>query len=112
MAWDHQAKELATLWVREADACQDADEAEGSTSYYLDQLMKDGKEIEVLKKEGDELLQKDNEASEQALEILSTIEKDKERKLAAETKLTATEVQACQDAAMLEGIRKEWDELC
>lgn len=38
------------------DARREADEAEQTTSYYLDQLLADGEEIGVLKKERDELL--------------------------------------------------------
>lgn len=45
-------------------ARRDADKAEQTASYYLDQLMPDGVEIEALKKERDELCQREDEARE------------------------------------------------
>jgi hypothetical protein len=38
-----------------ANVCRDANEAKQTTSYYLDQLLVDGQEIEALKKERDGL---------------------------------------------------------
>jgi hypothetical protein len=49
---------------------------------------------------------------EQALELLSSAENDRELKMAMETKLAAAETQARQDASTLMRIRKEWDNLC
>jgi hypothetical protein len=84
-AWDHQTVELT-------HARRDADKAEQTASYYLDQLLEDGEAIKALK-ECSELCRRDNEARERAHELLS-FAVDSESKLAAETKLTAVEVQA------------------
>jgi hypothetical protein len=54
-ARNRQSEELAALRIHVADAHQDTNNAERNSNYYLDQLMKDGKEIEALK-EQDELL--------------------------------------------------------
>jgi chromosome segregation ATPase len=94
-----------------ANVRRDADEVEQTTSYYLDQLLADGQEIEALKKEHDGLRQREDEARERACELLSSAEKDRELKLAMETKLAAAEAQACQDASTLVRIRKERDDL-
>jgi hypothetical protein len=45
--------------------------------YYLDQLLADGKEIKVLKKEHNGLHRREDEAREWALELLSLAEKDR-----------------------------------
>jgi hypothetical protein len=45
--------------------------------YYLDQLLADGKEIEVLKKEHNGLHRREDEVHERAFELLSSAEKDR-----------------------------------
>jgi hypothetical protein len=53
--------------------------------YYLDQSLKDGEEITVVKKERDELLRKESEAHEWALELLSMAKKEHDQKLVLRT---------------------------
>jgi hypothetical protein len=72
---------LANLQSCKEQARRDADEAKQSTLYYLDQSLKDGEEIMAVKKERDELLQKESEAREWALELLSVAKKEHDRKL-------------------------------
>jgi hypothetical protein len=73
--------------------------------------MEDGEDIERPKKERDELLQKDIEASKWVVELLSVAEEDRERKLVVEAKLVAAEVWVCQDAVTLKHVRKKQDKL-
>lgn len=80
---DFQAAELA-------DACRDANGAEQATNYYLDVLMKDTEVIAVLERERDALRRWENEALKRAPEILSSAEKDRNLKLAAEQELVST----------------------
>lgn len=89
----------------EEQARWDANEAEQTASYYLDQLLRDGEEISAIKKERDELLQRESKARERAREILSSAERDFNQRLAAEGRLAATEAQAGQDAAMISRLR-------
>lgn len=46
---DCQAEELADLRSRKEQARRDANEAEKTTSYYLDKVLKDGEEIAAIK---------------------------------------------------------------
>jgi hypothetical protein len=78
--------------------------------YYLDQSLKDSEEIVAVKKEQDELLRKESEAREWALELLFVAKKEHDRKLAVKDRLRAAEEQARQDAATINRLRLERDE--
>jgi hypothetical protein len=63
--------------------------------YYLDQSLKDGEEITVVKKKRDDLLWKENEAYEWALDLLSVAKKECDRRLVVEDRLVAAKEQVC-----------------
>jgi chromosome segregation ATPase len=72
---------------------------------------KDGEEAAQVKKERDELCQRDTEARQQILNLQGKLEKEKGLKLAAEEKVTTLEAKARQDATVAERLRKERDDL-
>lgn len=101
---------MASLQAREAKPHQHADEAEQIALGHLERLRQDGMEATAIKKEQDELLQRENEALQWALELLSWAKKERKLRLAAEEKLAATESQARQDTATIDCLRKERDD--
>ena len=64
-----------------------------------------------LRKEQDELLQKDAVASEQAVELLAELEMERDLKLKAEERSTALQQKADRDAEVIARLRGERDEL-
>lgn len=103
-AWDLHAVELA-------DARRDADEAERTANFYLDELLKDCEVITALEEERYKLCQRKDEAHEWAQEILSSAERDRNIKLAVEDELAAMKARARQDTLTLTRVRKERDDL-
>jgi hypothetical protein len=79
--------------------------------YYLDQSLKDGEEITIVKKKRDDLLWKENEACEWALELLF-MAKECDRRLVVKDRLVAAKEQVCQDATTINRLRSERDESC
>ena len=96
--------------MRVAKALWDADEAEKAFKALSVRSRKDDKEATRVRKEQDELLQKDVETSQRILELLGVVENERDLKLGAE-KLVGLEKRASLDAAMVARLRKEWDEL-
>ena len=72
---------------------------------------RDDKEAAKVRKEQDELLQKDAETHQWILNLLAEVEKEQELKLGAKEKLVALEKKANLDAATVTRLRKERDEL-
>jgi hypothetical protein len=103
---------MASLQTREVEPRQHADEAEQIALGHLERLRQDGMEATTIKKGQDELVQRENEACQWALELLSWAEKERELRLAAEEKLVATKSQARQDAATIDHLCKERDDSC
>lgn len=72
---------------------------------------KDDEEAARVRKERGELLQKDAETLHRILNLLGKVERERELKLRAKEKLVALEKKASLDAAMIERLRKERDEV-
>ena len=104
------AEEAANLrsWV--AKARRDADEAEKVFEALLMRSWKDDEDATRVRKERDELLQKDAETCQRILDLLGEVEKERDLKLGAMEKLMALENRASLDAAAVSWLRKEWDE--
>ena len=64
-----------------------------------------------VQKERDELLQKDADASQQAVELLAELETEQDLKLKAEDRSAALQRRADQDAEAIARLRREQDEL-
>jgi len=97
------------LWV--AEAHRDVDEAEKAFEALLVRSQKDDEEAARVRKERDELLQKDVETCQRILDLLGEVEKERDLKLGAEEKLVALEKRVSLDATAVARLRKEWDEL-
>ena len=85
------------MWV--AKAHRDADKAEKAFEALSVRLQKDDEEAARVRKERDELLQKDVENRQRILDLLAKVEKERELKLGAEELLVALEKKASLDAA-------------
>ena len=72
---------------------------------------KDDEEAARVRKERDELLQKDAETRQWILDLLGEVEKERDLKLGAEEKLTALEKRVSLDAVVVARLRKERVEL-
>ena len=64
-----------------------------------------------VRKERDELLQKDADASQRAVELLAKLETEQDLKLKAEDRSAALQQRANQDAEVITRLRMEQDEL-
>jgi hypothetical protein len=64
----------------------------------------------AIRKELDELLQRDAVARQRILELLDKVQQERDWKLVAEQRLMASEMKARQDAATAERLHKERDE--
>ena len=93
------------------EARRDADEAEKVFEALSTRSWKDDEEVARVRKERDELLQKDAETCQQILDLLGEVEKERDLKLGAKKKLAALEKRASLDAAVVAQLRKERDEL-
>ena len=104
-------EEAANLrsWV--AEACRDADEAEKAFEALSARSHKDDEEADRVRKEWDELLQKDAETHQRILDLLGEVEKERDLKMGAEEKLTALGKRVILDAAVVTQLCKEQDEL-
>ena len=107
----HLAEEADSLrsWV--AKTYRHADEAERVFEALSVRSWRDNEEAAMVRKEQDELLQKDAETLRWILDLLAKVEKERELKLGAEEKLAALEKRASLDAMVVTQLRKEWDEL-
>ena len=69
-------------------------------------------EIARLRKERDELLQKNAAAGEKASELLAELQTERDLKLKAEERSATLQEKANQDAAVIERTTRERDEAC
>jgi hypothetical protein len=86
------AEEAVNLWIREAEACRHADEAEKMFMDLLERSRKDDEEATWVKKEWDELLERDTEDCQWILDLQGELEKERDLKLAVEGRLAASEM--------------------
>ena len=89
-----------------AEARRHADEAERVFEALSARSRRDDKEATKVRKERDELLQKDIETHQRILNLLAEVEKERELKLGAEEKLVALEKRASLDATTVARLRK------
>ena len=104
MEWDRLIEEprlhgdvsaqLAVAQQREAEACRDAEEVHGMFEDLLARVKLDEAAAANLRKERDELLQKDAMASEQAIELLAELQTEQDLKLKAEERSTMLQEKA------------------
>ena len=105
------AEEVDNLWSRVVEARRDADKAKKAFEALSAMSRKDNEEAARVRKEQDELLQKDTETRQWILDLLAEVEKERDLRLGAEEKLTALEKRASLDAAVVARLRKDRDEL-
>ena len=96
-------------WV--AKAHRDADKAEKAFEALSARSWRDNEEATKVRKERDELLQKDAKTFQHILDLLAKVEKERELKLGAEEKLMALEKRVSLDVVAVPWLRKERDEL-
>jgi len=104
------AEEADGLRSRVAEAHRDADEAEKAFEALSVRSRKDDQEATRVRKERDELRQKDAETHQRILDLLGEVEKERDLKLGAVEKLATLEKRASLDAAVVARLRKEQDE--
>ena len=90
-----------------AEARWNVDEAKKAFEALSVRSRKDDEEAAKVRKEQDELLQKDAKTCQQILDLLGEIEKERDLKLEAEEKLVALEKRASLDATVVSRLRKE-----
>ena len=93
MEWDHLTEEpwqrgdvsaqLAAAQQREAEACRDAEEVHGMFQDLSTRVQQDEEAAARVRKEWDELLQKDAEAYQRAIDLLAELETERDLKLEA-----------------------------
>ena len=94
-----------------AEVRRDADESEKAFEALSVRSWKDDEEATRVRKEWDELLQKDTETRQWILDLLSKVEKERDLRLGAEEKLTALEKRVSLDVMVVGRLCKEQDEL-
>ena len=105
------AKEANGLrsWV--AEAHRDTDKAEKAFEALSVRSHKDNEEATKVRKEDDELLQKNAKTRQRVLNLLAEVEKERELKLGAEEKLMTLEKWTSLEATAFARLCKEWDKL-
>ena len=105
------AEEADGLRSRVAEASRHAIEAEKAFEDLSTRSQSDDEEATKVRKEQDELLQKDAETRWRILDLLVEVEKEWELKLGTKEKLVALEKKAILDAVVVARLRKERDEM-
>ena len=104
MEWDHLTKEawlrgdvgaqLAAAQLWEAKARRDVEEIHGMFEDLSARVKQDEEAATRVRKEQDELLQKDADASQRAIELLVELETERDLKVKAEDRSTALQQRA------------------
>ena len=102
--------QLAVAQQREAQARLDVEEAHRMFEDLSSRLKLDEEEAAQIKKEWDELVRKDVEASKRAAEVLSELETERDLRREAENRSSDLQWRADQDALLINQLRREWDE--
>ena len=84
-----------------AKASRHADNAERAFESLTARSWRVDEEAAKVRKEWDELLQKDDETRQRILDLLAKVEKERELKLGVEEKLAALETRASLDATVV-----------
>ena len=120
MEWDHLSEEarlradmaaqLAAAQEREAQASQDAEEAHGMFEDLSARSKLDGEEITRLRKERDELLQRNATANEKAGEVLKELEMERDLRQKAESRAMALQQKVDEDIEVVRSLRADLDD--
>jgi len=95
------AEEAANLRLLVPEARRDVDEAEKAFEALSARSRKDDEEAGRVRKERDELLQKEAKTRQWILDLLGKVEKERDLKLGAEEKLVALEKRVSLDAMVI-----------
>ena len=101
------AEEAANLRSRMVETHRDANEAEKVFEALSARSRKDNEEAARVRKEQDELLQKDTETHQRILDLLSEVEKERDMRLGAKEKLVTLEKRVSLDATAVARLHKE-----
>ena len=99
--------QLAAAQQREAQACRYAEETHGMFEDLAARVKLDEEEAAQIKKERDELVRKDVEASKRAAEVLSELEMERDLRRKAEDRSMALQQRANQDAEVIARLCRE-----
>ena len=99
--------QLAAAQQQETEARRDAEEIHGMFEDLSARVKLNEEDAARLRKEWDELLQKDAAASEQAGELMAELETERDLKLKAEERFVALQQRADRDAASITRLREE-----
>ena len=105
------AEGVDSLLSQVAEAHWHANKAERAFEALSARSWRDDEEAAKVRKEWDELLQKDAETRRWILDLLAEVEKKQELKLGAEEKLMALEKRASLDAMVATRLHKERDKM-
>ena len=104
--------QLAATQQWEAEARRDTEEIHGMFEDLSARVKQDKEAAAKVHKEWDELLQKDADANQRAIELLAELETERDLKLKAEDRSAVLQWRADQDAEVISQLRGERDELC
>ena len=96
----------------ETEACQDAEEIHGMFEDLSARVKLDEEAAARIQKEQDELLQKDAEVSQRAVEVLAELEMERDLRRKAGERSVTLQQRVNQDAEVISRLCGEWDELC
>ena len=105
------AEEADSLRLWEAEAHRHEEETERAFEALSARAWQDEEEVTRVRRERDELLERDAETHQWILDLLAEAEKERELKLVAEEKLAALERKVSLDAEAVTRLCKERDEL-
>ena len=105
------AEEAASLRLREAEAHQH-EETEKAFKDLSVRVQRDEEAAARVQKKQDELLQKNVEASQWAIDLLAELETERDLKLRAEERFAAMQQRVNLDAETIARLCRERDELC
>ena len=105
------AAQLAIVQEREAQARQDAEEAHGMFEDLSARSKLDGEEIARLKKERDELLQRNAAANEKAGEVLKELEMERDLQWKAESRAMALQQKVDEDVEVVHSLLADLDDV-
>ena len=93
------------------EACRDAEDAEKSFDELSERALWNHEEAARVRKQQDELLQRDAKTRQRIIDLLAKAEKERDLKLGAEERSVALEQRAKVDTEAVARLHKEQDEL-
>ena len=104
--------QLGAAQQREAEARQDAEEIHGMFQDLSVRMQQDKEATARVRKEQDELLQKDATASQWAVEVLAKLEMEQDLRRKAKDRSTALQQRVDRDTEVIAWLCEERDEIC